>query len=457
MPSDWYAYRPPSGGFGQAGTMQRLGRFQGHIEGDSGTLQVLDVKGQLTMGEKGVLSGGQDAYDSGTGFWLEYNSGTPRLSLGNSSGDKLTWDGSGLNITGGATLASGTIGGWTINSASLSQGTGATTVGLATSGGYSIYAGSATASSAPFSVTPAGAMKAESGTIGGWTISSSALSLGSGGTARGIDSGSTAFYAGSATPSSAPFRVTSAGALTATSATITGAITASSGSITGTVTIGSGGKLAFGASGADYLDDNILHFEVGTSEESVIESKNSSNSYYGTVGAYAGATQATQRINAKNSSDANHYGYVAANVTSTVGQAQLLASKNTSHQANLLMQSSATDCYLQLTLAGTATLNIEETNLAAKFAGYIYPGTGSAQQTSRYIYDASSNINVATDTLYISGNSGAAGIRWENIANGGSATAWSGFGTANIPDSSAGYIKINIAGTNYRVPIYADS
>ena len=160
MTSEWYAYKAPAGGYGQAGAMQRNGRFQGHIEGDSGTLQVLDVKGQLTMGEQGVLAGGQSGYDDGSGFWLEYNDGTPRLSLGDSGGSKLTWDGSGLNIVGGATLDSGQIGGWDINAASLSQGTGSTTVGLATSGGYAFYAGDAAASSAPFRVTPAGALAA---------------------------------------------------------------------------------------------------------------------------------------------------------------------------------------------------------------------------------------------------------------------------------------------------------
>lgn len=130
---------------------------------------------------------------------------------------------------------SGSIGGWSISSSQLSTGTGSSTRGVST-GSVAFYAGSATPGSAPFRVTSGGAMTAESGSIGGWTISSSALSLGSGSSARGMDSGSTSFYAGSSTPSSAPFRVTSGGALTATNATITGAITATSGSFTGSVT-----------------------------------------------------------------------------------------------------------------------------------------------------------------------------------------------------------------------------
>ena len=69
-----------------------------------------------------------------------------------------------------------------------------------------------------------GTVTAAAGSIGGWTLNTNSLTSGSGTTTVGIDSGGTnpAFYAGSATPGSAPFRVTNAGALTATSATIAG-------------------------------------------------------------------------------------------------------------------------------------------------------------------------------------------------------------------------------------------
>ncbi len=69
-----------------------------------------------------------------------------------------------------------------------------------------------------------GTVTAASGSIGGWTIGASSLTAGSGATTVGLDSGGTnpAIYAGSATPGSAPFRVTNGGALTATSATVSG-------------------------------------------------------------------------------------------------------------------------------------------------------------------------------------------------------------------------------------------
>jgi hypothetical protein len=82
-------------------------------------------------------------------------------------------------------------------------------------------------------------------TIAGWTITATALKAGTGAATVGLDSTVTGgddvrIYAGSATPTSAPFRVTEAGALVATNATITGAITATSGSFTGSVTAASG-------------------------------------------------------------------------------------------------------------------------------------------------------------------------------------------------------------------------
>jgi hypothetical protein len=107
----------------------------------------------------------------------------------------------------------------------LTSGSGATSVGLDNGGtNPSIYAGSATPGSAPFRVTKAGAVTATSGAIGGWTLGATSLTAGSAGTTVGVDSGGTnpAFYAGSATPGSAPFRVTNAGVVTASDLTVTG-------------------------------------------------------------------------------------------------------------------------------------------------------------------------------------------------------------------------------------------
>lgn len=89
-------------------------------------------------------------------------------------------------------------------------------------------------------LTVTGTINASLGNIGGFTIGATSLTAGTGSTSVGLNTTGYPFYAGNAIPGSAPFSVTSAGALTATNATITGAITATSGSFTGAVNATSG-------------------------------------------------------------------------------------------------------------------------------------------------------------------------------------------------------------------------
>ena len=78
--------------------------------------------------------------------------------------------------------------------------------------------------------TFSGALSAASGTFGG-ALSGGTISIGSSNSIFKADSNG--IYLGNATFGSAPFRVSPAGAVTATSATITGAITADTGTIGG--------------------------------------------------------------------------------------------------------------------------------------------------------------------------------------------------------------------------------
>lgn len=71
------------------------------------------------------------------------------------------------------------------------------------------------------SATITGAITASSGSIGGFTIGASALTAGAGASAVGLAPGTYPFYAGSATAASAPFRVSAAGAVTCTSISCT--------------------------------------------------------------------------------------------------------------------------------------------------------------------------------------------------------------------------------------------
>jgi len=100
-----------------------------------------------------------------------------------------------------------------------------------------IWAGSATPSTAEFSVSTAGALTATSGSIGGWTLGSTTLTgtnvtlnntgVVTAGTGNNVAVMSAAdatyrMWVGNAAAASAPFRVTSGGAITSTNLTVTG-------------------------------------------------------------------------------------------------------------------------------------------------------------------------------------------------------------------------------------------
>jgi hypothetical protein len=114
--------------------------------------------------------------------------------------------------------SSGTIGGFTINATSLQDVAGMVGLSSAVTAGDDIrfWAGNATPASAPFYVTEAGILKATSGTIGPWTLSSTAISTGD------YDTVSTLYFGTSGLSLSNTFKVSAAGALTATSGTIAG-------------------------------------------------------------------------------------------------------------------------------------------------------------------------------------------------------------------------------------------
>ena len=58
----------------------------------------LDVTGSLTVGTVGNVKGGQTAYNTGTGFFLGYDSAAYKFSIGNPT-KSLTWNGSNLDFS----------------------------------------------------------------------------------------------------------------------------------------------------------------------------------------------------------------------------------------------------------------------------------------------------------------------------------------------------------------------
>ena len=78
------------------------------------------IAGEITTDQH--IRGGATAYDTGTGFWLGDDGGTYKFFIGASAGNKMTWNGTVLAITGSITATTGTIGGWTIAATQLSSG-----------------------------------------------------------------------------------------------------------------------------------------------------------------------------------------------------------------------------------------------------------------------------------------------------------------------------------------------
>lgn len=63
--------------------------------------------GDLNINTSGAIHSGQTAYDTGTGYYLEYNGGTPRASFGSSTKGFL-WDGSNFVVRGNV-IATGNL------------------------------------------------------------------------------------------------------------------------------------------------------------------------------------------------------------------------------------------------------------------------------------------------------------------------------------------------------------
>jgi len=243
------------------------------------------------------------AFGDPSNAWLKIDA-TNGIRIGHDATTKISLTAAGdASFTGSVTAAAGAIGGFNIGATTLSAssltltsgtfnvahiavgGGLSTTAGLnaiETSSDIAIWAGDthANRATAVFRVTGAGALTATSATITGnitattgtfggtWQVNTNRISYDTGtdATSAGMAPLDFPFFAGATytNRASAPFRVTPAGALTATSATITGNITATSGTITGDFTIGTSGLLRSGAT--DYTTGTgwVLDYNAGT-------------------------------------------------------------------------------------------------------------------------------------------------------------------------------------------------
>jgi hypothetical protein len=194
--------------------------FTGQVNAASGQIGGWSISsssissGSITLNSAtpAILVGSATGFASGAGVFIGNDSGTYKFRVGTPGGQVLQWDGTNLTLTGNVnatsgsftgsiTAASGTIGGWSIGSTTLTAGSitlnsatpaillgGATTfssgvgIFLGNDGGtYKFRAGSPAGSYVQWdgsTVTVNGTITASAGNIGGWNISSTSLSNG---------------------------------------------------------------------------------------------------------------------------------------------------------------------------------------------------------------------------------------------------------------------------------------
>ena len=168
------------------------GTFTGTINANNGKIGSTATN-QITLGDGTISQGKASLTDANNGFYISKDG----IALGKSNifkvtsagvvtansitigsdNDTLTYTSSGgLVVKGSVTATKGTIGGWTIGSYQLNSGSSTTYVALNSgakdstnnpNGDYAIWAGNATPSSAPFSVTKKGQLSATGATISG--------------------------------------------------------------------------------------------------------------------------------------------------------------------------------------------------------------------------------------------------------------------------------------------------
>ena len=150
-----------------------------------GVVNNLTPTGGIELGTNALVNGIVSGYIksrnyvAGTTGWQIKEDGTAEFSS--------------ATIRGYVNATSGLIGGWIINATSISDVAGTVGLSSAVTGGDDIrfWAGHATPASAPFKVTEAGALTANSGTIGGFTLGATEMYGGIIKTAATVGVGST--------------------------------------------------------------------------------------------------------------------------------------------------------------------------------------------------------------------------------------------------------------------------
>ena len=350
----------------------------------------------------GSIKAGQTALDTGTGFFMG-SAGT--LSVGNSGGNKLVWNGTTLTVTGSLTVTGGTVTGSLAVGTGGSISSGKTSYGDNTNAGYwleynggtpRVDIGSATAiASGGSRLQWDGSTLSIGGTVTAGSGDDVAVMSGADATYR--------FWAGDATAADAPFRVDKDGNVVGTSfssMTVAGSLAANQNLGTGDITVNSTGKIKFGTSAADYLANDILHFEVSGSSVAKMEWKYSgwsSGNPFGAVNMAASSTQSDGNISGTGTSSRSaSVGFTASN--SDGGTVAFMTAVKSGGNIGADYTLSAAGTHTWQTDNLTTGMSLARTNNALSLTGLLYPGTGSASQSTRHISDTGTEFRFGTNS-----------------------------------------------------------
>jgi len=210
---------------------------------------------------------------------------------------------------------------------------------------------------------------------------------------------------------------------------------------TSSITVNSTGRINFGS--GDYLANDTLHFEVGSTDTAKIEIKNGSNTPYGELGGNADSAQSWMYLTARDGTNVQASLVAQGNGSATA--VHLIARTGTSTGSYFWMDNSA----LLLSNYSLSTdyfrfgFNTNPGRLSMR--GALYPGTGSAMQTTGYLDWDSGNTR---------GRWMGADFRFDQYVM----LDQTGSRTSGTPGLSDKYIAFkNSSGTIWYVPAYSDT
>lgn len=392
-----------------------------------GSLTIANVGSGVVGGTYKTGAGTTRLELSSTGL-VAYASGTPTFTLDGTTGS--------VTATGSFTIQSATSGARVV---------------IDNAGGIEGFNASAVSTFRFNAATGAGY-------VGGTGSGTNGISWNSSGT---VSIGGAAFSSGKITASS--LSVSSLSSIAVDAGTITaGSITASvitagtfiNGS-SGTINMGaadivvnSTGKLKFGTSSLDYLANDILFFDLSAAGQGKVKFKNSGTSTNATL--WAGYTSSLQE------SALGIFTSAPSDYSSGTHKVQVKVSYAAGATSAVYLEAidgAGTD-WTSITVdgqAGTITnyiggvgniLVLESTNRRAKFYGYIFPGSGSGVQTTRYISDDGTYMTIVGGTLDVSAV--ASGLK----------VGVTGVAPSALPQPNKYFTIIGAGPTTYYIPVF---